>query len=275
MSPWVGSRAPSSARQLWGLPNRMEYLSPQGVFAPASLRYNRITPVARVAAPRCLAGDPLLGCVPAHLSLVASMALGDICPGPGCSLAGLGPVALEYRSCHWPGGSAGSPQCVRPSGYRPLHPLPLLPSVHVRVRLPGPLGALLFVHRCGRCVRFACAVGGCVPPPTPKIFFCSVFVFVSPPFFCLKIEEEARAHCRHRHGQLVQRCGSVAFSGVGRRCFVGGRNPGARLAHLDVHGCGSGGVWLVVSSRFGAGWLGGRVGCGCPLWLMCTLSGLG
>ena len=31
MCPWVGSHAPSCGRQLWGLPSRMEYLSPQGV----------------------------------------------------------------------------------------------------------------------------------------------------------------------------------------------------------------------------------------------------
>ena len=31
MCPWVGSHAPSRGRQLWGLPSRMEYLSPQGV----------------------------------------------------------------------------------------------------------------------------------------------------------------------------------------------------------------------------------------------------
>ena len=44
------------------------------------------------------------------------MAPGDVCHGPRCSLAGLGPAALEYRSCHWPGGSAGSPKCVQPMG---------------------------------------------------------------------------------------------------------------------------------------------------------------
>ena len=31
MCPWVGPRAPSFGRQLWGLPSRVEYLSPQGV----------------------------------------------------------------------------------------------------------------------------------------------------------------------------------------------------------------------------------------------------
>ena len=44
------------------------------------------------------------------------MTPGDVCHGPRCSLAGLGPVAFEYRSCHWPGESAGSPKCVRPMG---------------------------------------------------------------------------------------------------------------------------------------------------------------
>ena len=57
----------------------------------------------------------------------------------------------------------------------------------------------------------------------------------------------ARAHCRHRHWQLVQQCNSVVFSGVCRRCFRCGRAPGVRLALLDVHGYGSGWVWLVAS----------------------------
>ena len=95
-----------------------------GGIALASLRYNRLTPVARVAGPRCLAGGPLLGCMPARLSSVASMGPGDACHGPRCSLARLGQAALEYRSCHWPGGSAGSPQCVRPWGCRLWCPVP-------------------------------------------------------------------------------------------------------------------------------------------------------
>ena len=32
--PWVGPHAPSFGRQLWGLPSRVEYLSPQGVLLP-------------------------------------------------------------------------------------------------------------------------------------------------------------------------------------------------------------------------------------------------
>ena len=77
-------------------------LTTEGI-APASLQYDRLTPVARVAGPRCLAGHPLLGCVRARLLSVASMVLGGVYHGPRCSLAGLGPVALEYRACHGPG----------------------------------------------------------------------------------------------------------------------------------------------------------------------------
>ena len=142
------------------------------------------------------------------------MAPGDVCHGPRCSLAGLGPVALEYRSCHWPGGSAGSPQCVRPMGYW-FFPVPRPPYVCavswavgllftrvparfavVRLRCPGPAGscspvcslAVLCcmcgvlghwapVHRCACCVRCACALGGCVPLPPPLIFVFFFFFF--------------------------------------------------------------------------------------------------
>ena len=121
---------------------------------------------------------------------------GDACHGPRCSLVGLGPVALEYRSCHWPGGSAGLSQCVRPMGCW-FFPVPRSPyvcavswatwppftgapagCVVLRVRCPGPLGScspvrplsvllcvrgvlglLAPVHRCARSVRcVACAV---------------------------------------------------------------------------------------------------------------------
>ena len=156
-----------------------------GGIAPASLRYDGLTPVARVAGPPCLAGDPLLDYVPAPLSSVASMAPGDVCLGPRCSLAGLGPVALECRSCHWPGWSVGSPQCVRPWGCRPLRPVSLPPSVHVRVRCPGPLGA------CSP-VRFLFAVGGCVPPPPPLIFVSFFFALYLLCFVLLFFFENGR-----------------------------------------------------------------------------------
>ena len=113
------------------------------------------------------------------------------------------------------------------------------------------LAHLAPVYQCARCLWFVCAVGGCVPPPQPPpsnflyFFFCSVFAL-----FCLAfllMGKGARAHCRHRHGELLQRCNSVVFSCVRCRCFVGGRAPGMRLARLDVHEYASGWVWLVTS----------------------------
>ena len=87
------------------------------------------------------------------------MALGDVRHGPRCNLVGLGPVALEYCSCHWPGGSAGSPQCVRPMGcwFFPVPQPPYVCAVSwatwllftgvrawfvvLHLRCPGPLGS--------------------------------------------------------------------------------------------------------------------------------------
>ena len=221
MCPWVGPHAPSFERQLWGAAQPCGVsLTTRGI-APACLRYDRLTLVACVAGPLCLAGDPLLDCVPARLSPVASIAPGDLCHGLRCSLAGLGPVPLEYRSCHWPRGSAGSPQCVRPMGYW-FFPVPRPPYVCavswavgllftgvparfavVRLRCPGPagscspvcsLGVLCCmcgplshwapVHRCACCVRCAYAMGGCVPLPPPLTFV--FFFFLLMIFFFFK-----------------------------------------------------------------------------------------
>ena len=102
MSPHV-SMGRASCPLLWAA--ALKAAQPCGVslttlgIAPASLRYNRLTLVAPVAGPVCLAGDPVLDCVPAHLSTVAAMAPGDVCHGHRCSLAGLGPAALGYRPC--------------------------------------------------------------------------------------------------------------------------------------------------------------------------------
>ena len=208
MCSWVGPHAPSFRRQLWGLPSRVEYLSLQGVLLP--LVYGT---TASTLWPE-LRGHSAWQATPSWTGLVASMAPGDVCHGPRCSLAGLGPVALEYRSCHWPGGSAGSPQCVRPMGcwFFSVPRPPYVCAVSLaawllftgvparfavlRLRCPGPLGScspvcslgvlccvcgvlghLAPVHRCARCVRCACAMGGCVPLPPPVIFVFFSFFF--------------------------------------------------------------------------------------------------
>ena len=103
------------------------------------------------------------------------MAPCDVCHGPRCSLAGLGP-------CCWPAGSAVSTQCARPMGCW-FFPVPRPPYVCMCVRCPRPLGScspvcplgglfclcgvlghLAPVHRCARWVCcFACAVSWATP----------------------------------------------------------------------------------------------------------------
>ena len=134
------------------------------------------------------------------------MAPGDVCHGPRCSLAGLEPAALEYRSCHWPGGSAGSPQCVRSMGcwFFPACAVSWasqllftgVPArcVVLRVRCPGPpgscspvcpLGVLCCV--CGvlglpapvhRCARSVCCFA-------PAVSWASQLLFTGAPARCV------------------------------------------------------------------------------------------
>ena len=132
------------------------------------------------------------------------MAPGDVCHGPRCSLAGLGPVALEYRSCHSPLGSAGSPQCVPPMGcwFFPVPRPPYVCAVSwaawllftgvparfilLRLRCPGQLGSCSPVCSLGvlccvcgvlghlapvhRCARWVCCVACAVSRATWLVF---------------------------------------------------------------------------------------------------------
>ena len=106
--------------------------------------------------------------------------------------------------------------------------------------LCGVLALVVPAHRCARCVRCACAVGGCVPLPPPLIF-----VFF--PFFLFEMEQKGGGRAYTAGTGTGSWCNSVLSFGVCRRCFGGGRAPGVRLAHPDVHGYGSGWVWLGAS----------------------------
>ena len=125
------------------------------------------------------------------------MAPGDVCHGPRCSLAGLRPVALEFRSCPWLGGLAGSPRCVQPMGcwFFPVPGPPyvcavsralwlLFTDVLARfvvscLRCPGPLGSCLPVRPLS-VVRCACGVPGPLAPvPRSARWVCCVACVVS------------------------------------------------------------------------------------------------
>ena len=227
------------------------------------------------------------------------MAPGDVCHGPRCSLAGPGPVALGYRSCHWPGGSAGSPQCVRPIGYW-FFPVPWPPYVCavflaagllftgvparfavLRLRCPGPpgscspvcslgvlccmcgvLGDVAPVHQCARCVRCACAMGGCVPLPPPLIF-----VFFS--FFKKKKEKKGGAYTAGTG--MGSWCGGV-IALCPLACVV------RAVAAVAPQGCGSRVLMYTGLGQGGFGevslcfwcWLVRRL-CGLWVWAVVTL----
>ena len=180
MCPWVGSHAPSCERQLWGLPSRMEYLSPQGVLLPRVYGMTapplwlelrgpaawQVTPSWAVWRHTC---HQLLPWLRATFVMVSDPAWPGSDQRPWSTAPATGPVGrLGRPSTSDPGGvgcGALSPSC------------------------PGCMCACIVlahvapVHRCARFLRCACAVGGFVPlPPPPNFLFFFVFsVFV---LFC-------------------------------------------------------------------------------------------
>ena len=90
------------------------------------------------------------------------MAPGDVCHGSRCSLAGLGPVALEYPSCPWPGGSAGSPRCVRPMEFW-FFPVPRPPYVCAVSRASWLLFTGVLTWFVVLCLRCPGPLGSCSP----------------------------------------------------------------------------------------------------------------
>ena len=189
---------------MWSISHHRGYCSRESTVQPP-------TPVAQVAVLGCLAGDPLVDCVPARLSPVVSMAPGDVCHAPRCSLGGLGPAALEYRSCYWPGGSAWSPQCVGvcffvlcPSAALgaslcvvSLAPWRLFTGVRVLcVLCVGSVATWrLFTGVrvvCGMRVVLVASLGS--PSPFSFLFFALLFVCCFFFFFLFKREEKRRGH---------------------------------------------------------------------------------
>ena len=174
MCPWVGPHAPSFGRQLWGLPSRVEYLSPQGVLLPLvygttaspwwlELRGHsawQATPSWTVYRLSC---HRLLPWLRVTFAMVPDAAWSGSDQWPWSTAPATGPVGRPGRpsvSDPWGVGSflsLGRPTCVRCPGplgsCSPVCPRGLLCCVG------GVLGHLAPVHRCARSVCcVACAV---------------------------------------------------------------------------------------------------------------------
>ena len=174
MCPWVGPHAPSFGRQLWGLPSRVEYLSPQGVLlllvygttgSPLWLELRghsawQATPswtVYRLACHRLL---PLLRVTFAMVPDAARSGSDQWPLSTAPATGPVGPLGRPSVSDPWGVGSflsLGRPTCVQcpgPLGSRsPVRPLGVLCCVC------GVLGDLASVYRCARSVCcFASAV---------------------------------------------------------------------------------------------------------------------
>ena len=174
MCPWVGPHAPSFGRQLWGLPGRVEYLSPQGVLLPVVYGTTASTlwlelrgRSAWQATPSWtvyrLACHRLLPWLWVTFAMVPDAAWPGSDQWPWSTAPATGPVGRLSRpsvSDPWAVGSflsLGRPTCVRCPGplgsCSPVCPLDALRCVC------GVQGHFAPVHRFAGSVRcFACAV---------------------------------------------------------------------------------------------------------------------
>ena len=174
MCPWVGPHAPSFGRQLWGLPSRVEYLSPQGVLLPLvygttasplwlELRGRsawQATPSWTVYRLVC---HRLLPWLRVTFAMVPDGAWPGSNQWPWTTAPAAGAVGQLGRpsvSVPWGVGSflpLGRPTCVRCPG--PLGSCSPVCQLGALRCVCGVLGHLAPVHRCARSVRcFACAV---------------------------------------------------------------------------------------------------------------------
>ena len=195
MCPWVGPHVPSFGRQLWGLPSRVEYLSPQGVLLPLvygttasplwlELRGRSAWQATPSWTVYRLACHRLLPWLRVSFAMVPDAAWPGSDQWPWSTAPATCPVGrLGHPSVSDPWGvgsflSLGRPTCVLSWATWLLFTGVPARCVALRVPCPGPLGScspvrplgallclcgvvghLAPVHRCARVVcRVACAV---------------------------------------------------------------------------------------------------------------------
>ena len=297
MCPWVGPHAPSFGRQLWGLPSRVEYLSPQGVLlplvygttaSPLSLELRghsawQVTPswtVYRLACHR------LLPWLRVMFAMVPDAAWPGSDQWPWSTAPATGPVGrLGRPSASHPWGigsflSLGRPTCVQFPGplgsCSPVCPRGLLCCVC------GVLGHLAPVHRCARsCVVLRVRCPGPRGSRSPVCALCAVRVCLgwlcpssSPPnfrfFFLLEKKERQGRPYTAGTGTGSWCGGAIVLCPLA--CVVGAVAAvaplGCGLRVLMYTGLGQGGFGE-VSLCFWS-WLVRRL-CGLWVWAEVTL----
>ena len=179
------------------------------------------------------------------------------CPGPLGSCSPVRPLGV--LCCVW--GVLGHLAPVHQCAW-PWFPVPLLSSV--------------LVHRRARCFWSACAVGGCVSLLLPLIFFRAISFFSFEKINKKVFKNLQRRGRVYTAGTSMSNWCSGAIVLCSLACVVGAlvapapQGCGSRVLMYTDMGYG-GLVWCLFA--LGAGWLGGRVGCGCGLWLRCSLDG--
>ena len=185
MCPWVGPHAPFFGQQLWGLPSRVEYLSPQGVLLPLvygttasplwlELRGHSALQATPSWTAYRLACHRLLPWLRVTFAMVSDAAWPGADQWPWSTAPATAPVGRPGRpsaSNPWGVGpflSLGRPTCARCPGplgsCSPVCPRGLLCCVC------GVVGHLAPVHRCA---RFVCCVA-CAVSLAPGFLFTSV-----------------------------------------------------------------------------------------------------
>ena len=221
MCPWVAPHAPPFGRQLWGLPSRVEYLSPQGVLLP--LVYGT------TASPLWLQLRGLSAWQATPSWTVYRLACQRLLPWPWVTFA-IVPDAAWPGSDQWPWGTAPAAGRVsrlgRPSASNPWGVGSFLSLGRpMCARVCGVLGHLAPVHRCACSVRcFAC-----------RVSWATWLLFTSLPPRCVAL----RVRCPGPLGPCFPVCPRGFLYGV---CGV--------LGHLaPVHQCAS--VLLCVCGVLG------------------------
>ena len=189
MCPWVGPHAPSFWRQLWGLPSRAEYLSPQGVLLP--LVYGMTASPLRLELRGLSAGQA----TPSWT--VYRLTCQRLLPWLRVTFAMVPDAA-------WPGSEQrplGTAPAAGPVGRlgRPSAPDPWVVGSFLSLGCPtcarvcGVLGHLAPVHRCARwvlclCVRCPGPLGSCSPvcPLGALLCLCGVLGHLAPVQRCVR-----------------------------------------------------------------------------------------